>query len=141
MKQTIKKLYTEFEELFKFAINGTICFVIDWSVMMLIMTFTDLPDWFAIASGFIVSVIVNYIICVVWVFKGAGKQSFIQQVVFIGSSVIGLFLTEWLMGYFMMFFNATISKIITTLIVMVFNFIFKRFAIYGLSKNKGKKDS
>lgn len=134
MKTKIKELFEEFEELIKFAVNGTVCFVIDWSVMMLIMTFTSLPDWFAIGAGFVVSVIVNYIICVLWVFKGAGKQSFVQQVVFIGSSVIGLFLTEWLMSLFMVYFNATISKIITTLIVMVFNFIFKRFAIYGLKK-------
>lgn len=134
MKDLIKK----YEEFIKFAVNGVICFVIDWGTMMLLMTFTDVPDWFAIAAGFILSVIVNYIICVVWVFKGAGKQSFWQQVVFIGSSVIGLFLTEILMQWFMntLGMGPTVAKVITTLIVMVFNFVFKRFAVYGMKKEK-----
>lgn len=135
MKSKFKELFVEFEELIKFAVNGAVCFVIDWSVMMLIMTYTNLPDWFAIGAGFVVSVIVNYIICVLWVFQGAGRQSFVQQVVFVGSSIVGLFLTEWLMSLFMVYLSVTLSKIITTLIVMIFNFIFKRFAIYGLKRS------
>ena len=129
-----KKLISQFEELFRFGVNGVVCFVIDCGTMMLLMTYTDLPDWFSIGAGFTVSVIVNYLICVVWVFKGAGKQSAAQQIIFVGSSVVGLFLTEVLMAFFMRYMTATPAKVIVTLIVMVWNYVFKRFAVYGMNK-------
>ncbi|MGI6108318.1 MAG: GtrA family protein [Eubacteriaceae bacterium] len=134
----IKNFRNQFEELFRFGVNGVVCFIIDWGTMMLLMTYTDLPDWFSIGAGFTLSVIVNYIICVLWVFKGAGKQGFGQQVIFVGSSVVGLFLTEILMAFFMQYMGATPAKVIVTLIVMVWNYVFKRFAVYGM--DKGKKD-
>ncbi len=128
-------------ELFRFAVNGGVCFVIDWAVMMLLMTYTPLADWLCIGIGFTVSVIVNYILCVVWVFKGAGKQDLKSQIVFVGSSVVGLGLTELLMllalNVLGMNANAiltTLAKVIVTLIVMVWNYFMKRIAIYGFKK-------
>lgn len=126
-------------EMFRFAVNGAVCFVIDWGVMMLLMTFTPIPDWLSIATGFIVSVIVNYLLCVVWVFKGSQKQTIASQIVFVGSSVVGLGLTELFMMLFMQFMSAAIAKVIVTLIVMVWNYIAKRFAIYNIA-SKGKKN-
>ena len=131
-----KQLIQQFEELFRFGVNGVVCFLIDWGTMILLMTYTDLPDWFSIGAGFTVSVIVNYVICIVWVFKGAGKQTLGQQLIFVGSSVVGLFLTEIFMAFFMQYMSATPAKVIVTLIVMVWNYVFKRFAIYGMDKDK-----
>ncbi len=122
-----------FMEIFRFAVNGIFCFIIDWGTMMLLMKLTHLPDWVCIAAGFILSVIVNYIICVVWVFKDAGRQTVASQVIFIGSSVIGLVLTELFMLIFIKFMPVTIAKVIVALIVMVWNYTAKRFAIYRIN--------
>lgn len=130
----LRKLHDSYlMEMFRFGVNGAICFVIDWGIMMLMMTFTPAPDWLSIATGFIVSVIVNYILCVIWVFKGSQKQTFGSQIVFVGSSVIGLGLTELFMMLFMQFMSAAIAKVVVTLIVMVWNYIAKRFAIYHIA--------
>ena len=107
--------------------------------MMLMMKLTSLPDWICIAAGFILSVILNYIICVVWVFEDAGKQNVASQVVFLGSSIIGLGLTELFMLIFMQFMPASIAKIIVTLIVMVWNYVAKRFALYRIRPYFDKK--
>lgn len=125
-----------FAEIFRFIVNGGICFVIDWGVMMLLMEFTSLPDWFSIGAGFTVSVIVNYIICVLWVFKGAEKQSFSSKIIFVGSSLIGLGLTELLMLILIKFIPPAIAKVFVTGIVMIWNYLMKRIAIYGIKKGK-----
>ncbi len=125
-----------FAEIFRFVINGGICFVIDWGVMMLLMEFTNLPDWFSIGIGFTVSVIVNYIICILWVFKGAEKQSIGSKFIFIGSSVVGLGLTELLMLLLIPFIPPAIAKVFVTGVVMIWNYLMKRIAIYGIKKGK-----
>ena len=127
-------------EIFRFGVNGGVCFLVDAAIMLLLMNFTPLPDWVCIGIGFTVSVMLNYILCLFWVFKGAGKQDLKSQIVFIGSSVIGLGLTEGLMLFALnvLFMNELISKIIVTLIVMVWNYFMKRLAIYGFKKKESE---
>lgn len=125
-----------FKEIFRFGVNGGVCALVDMAVMYLLMKLTPAPDWLSIGLGFTVSVILNYILCVVWVFKDAGKQDLKSQIIFVGSSVIGLGLTELLMFIALnwLHIHALIAKVIVTLIVMVWNYFMKRIAIYGLKK-------
>lgn len=126
-------------EIFRFGATGFICFAVDWGTMMLLMKLTALPDWLCIGLAFVVSVILNYIICVLWVFEDAGKQNLASQIVFLGSSIIGLLLTELFMLIFMQFMPAAVAKVIVTLIVMVWNYIAKRFALYRIRPYFDKK--
>lgn len=125
-------------EVFRFGVNGGVCFLVDAFIMSIMMDYTPAPDWLSIGVGFTVSVVLNYILCLVWVFKGAGKQDLKSQIVFIGSSVIGLGLTELLMLFALnvLSMHKLVSKVIVTLIVMVWNYFMKRLAIYGFKKKK-----
>lgn len=134
LKKLIKS--ERFIEFLRFSVNGAVCFLIDWSVMMLLMRFTGLPDWLSIAAGFLVSVVVNYLICIFWVFGGTKNQTVISKIIFLGSSVAGLFLTELLMLLLIPFISPAIAKFIVAVIVMIWNYIMKRIALYGFKKRK-----
>lgn len=123
-------------EIYRFVVTGIVCFIVDFGVMMLLMKFTHLPDVLTIAISFTLSVVLNYIMCARWVFKAAHNQDLKSISIFIGSSVIGLGLTEILMIIFMLVIHPYIAKIFVTLIVMVWNFIMKRIAIYGFDRKR-----
>jgi len=138
IKEFIKS--PQFGELFRFGVNGGVCFVVDYAVMTLCYKALEWPEWLSVGLGFTVSVILNYILCLVWVFKGATKQNLKSQIIFIGSSLVGLGLTEVLMLFAMKVLNMNtvfllaVAKVIVTLIVMVWNYFMKRIAIYGVKK-------
>lgn len=140
IKQFIKS--PKFGEIFRFGVNGGVCFVVDYAVMILCFKVLSLYEWLSIGIGFTVSVILNYILCLVWVFKGATKQNLKSQIIFIGSSIIGLGITEALMLFAINVLGMEttielgIAKVVVTLIVMVWNYFMKRIAIYG-----GKKEN
>lgn len=130
-------------EILRFGINGGVCFLIDYGVLAIMRFLLDgQHEWISIGTGFTVSVIANYILCVVWVFKGAGKQSLASKLIFIGSSVIGLGITEVLMLFALNVLNMKtlfltfIAKVVVTLIVMIWNYFMKRIAIYGIKKKE-----
>ena len=83
--------------------------------------------------SFTVSVIFNYWLCVVYVFKGAKKQTPKQATIFIGSSIIGLGLNQLCMWFFVeiIFLHYMIAKLGATVIVTLWNYVMKRKAIAG----------
>lgn len=114
-------------QLIKFGIVGAICFVIDYLVLFV---FTDIFDIYYLISSiisFAVSTIFNYILSVKWVFdtKDNNKNKLIQFIVF---SIMGLILNQIIMylGTSIIGIYYLITKVISTLIVMIFNFVTRK---------------
>ena len=116
-------------QIFKFGIVGVVATLIDFIFLYLFRDLCKLPLILSNTLAFTISVIYNYIASMTFVFEidksKSKKKTFIIFIIF---SVIGLIinnifiqlLTNTLDIYYM------ISKVITTIIVMIFNFITRK---------------
>lgn len=129
------------QEVLRFVITGGLCFGIELGVLVLLKELLHFDTLIATPLAFLVSVIVNYLLCVVWVFKGVDSSNHAAQVGFVVTSLIGLVLNELLMILFRVtlgeetvlfaIFGFTVTmymlnKSLATLIVMVWNYLTKR---------------
>lgn len=116
-------------QMFKFLLVGGLAFVIDYVTLIICKEVFHINVLISAAIAFIVSVIINYILSVKWVFdvdKNKSKEkNFITFIIF---SIIGLGLTELIMwfGVDILKISYLIVKIIATAIVMVFNFVTRK---------------
>ncbi len=124
-----KKIENLFIQIFKFSIVGVAATLIDFIFLYIFKEFFNLPVIISNTLSFCISVVYNYWASVHWVFNvdesKDKKKNFITFIIF---SIIGLGINDlimWLMInklsiYYML------SKIVATLIVMIFNFITRK---------------
>lgn len=133
------------EQILKFGIVGVIAFVVDFGIFTILANGFDVHYLMANFFGFSVSVVVNYLLSMKYVFsrqEDANKKT--EFVVFVILSVLGLGLNEliiyacvdliyesWiaLHTWISLDFAKMTGKIIATGIVMVYNFITRKLFI------------
>ena len=152
----IYKMYAEnrtlsnslFWEIFRFAIVGLVAAVFDFAICLLIqfLAFKGNEEFYvtiiATACGFIVGVIINYLMSTYMVYKAA-KTNFSKSakgmLAFFILSAIGLgigiglqyFLYDFLyLNLQLIVFSYPLDFVIRTLIVMVYNYITRKIFIY-----------
>ena len=120
-------------EIFRFDLVGGASCEVDYALLYFCTEWLGFHYLYSAAISFTVSVIVNYWLCVVFVFAGAGKQTGKQAALFIGSSVAGLGINQVCMWLFVEKFGLhyMLAKIAATFIVMFWNYVMKRNAVRG----------
>ena len=122
-----------FYEIIRFCLVGGGSFLVDYSLLYFCTEYIGMNYLYSSAVSFTVSVIVNYWLCVKFVFPGAGRQGKKQVTLFVGSSIVGLGLNQlcmWvLVEQFALYYM--IAKIAATIVVTVWNYIMKRKAVRG----------
>lgn len=116
-------------QIFKFAIVGVIATIIDFGFLYIFKEFFHLPVIVSNTLSFSISVIYNYWASVKWVFDvNKDKDPKKNFVIFIIFSIIGLIINDLIMLLCINILSIyyMLSKIIATLIVMVFNFITRK---------------
>lgn len=117
------------KQIFKFGIVGGICFLIDYIILFMCTDIFNIYYLISSIISFTISTVFNYILSVKWVFnvkrQNEKKKNFI---IFVTFSVIGLILNQIIMwfGVEILSIYYMITKIISTIIVMVFNFITRK---------------
>ena len=132
-------------EALRFAVTGGICFLIEFAALVGLRDGLGLDTLIATPAAFLISVIVNYAMCVRWVFPAAGEQRNAARLGFLLTSVMGLLLNEGLMLLFRTAFGEDgvlltaggfslaqymVNKVLATLIVMIWNYFTKRWILY-----------
>lgn len=116
-------------QIFKFGIVGGICFVIDYGLMVFFKEVCGTTELVASGISFTVSVIVNYILSMRYVFHGKENRNVtVELIVFILLSVCGLLINQLIMwaGVKKLFISYLIVKFFATAVVMVFNFVTRK---------------
>lgn len=119
-------------QIIKFGFVGFLCFFIDYGIMVFLTEALKINYLISSGCSFSVSVIVNYILSIKFVFDADRDANKVKQfLVFLFFSIGGLIINQivmWvavdLLGIFYM-----ISKIGATAIVMVYNFITRKLFI------------
>ena len=121
-------------EFIRFCLVGGATFVLDYGLLYICTEYAAIRYLYSSAISFVVAVVANYILCVKYVFREMGTGSAKRrQVLFIGSSVVGLginqvcmyALVELLGMYYM------VAKLVSTVVVTAWNYVMKRKAIAG----------
>ena len=122
----IKKLLVQF---CKFGLVGTLCFFIDYGVMVLLTETSGLGYFLSSAISFTLSVVVNYILSMRFVFKGKDDLNKVQEMaIFVALSMVGLALNQMIMWFAVehlgMFY--AVAKIFSTMLVTTYNLISRK---------------
>ena len=140
-----------FREMIRFAVAGGVGFLVEFAVLVLLREKAGMDTLIATPIAFLVSVVVNYLLCVRWVFHGVGQQNGLSRAGFLLTSAIGLGLNELLMLLFRVILGEdgvllTISsfqvntymlnKVLATLIVMIWNYFTKRMILNRASRKE-----
>jgi putative flippase GtrA len=122
----MKRLVRQF---LKFGVVGSIAFLIDYGILMLLNVGLGVHAVIAAAVSFIVSVVFNYFASMRYVFTHRDDLTKAREfVIFVVLSVIGLVLNEICMAIGISYlgdtpFLVTVTKVLATLVVTIWNFI------------------
>ena len=143
-------------EVIRFILTGAVCFAIEWGTLVLMVEKLKADTMIATPIAFLISVAVNYLLCVAWVFRGAKDESAAAKAGFLLTSLIGLAL-NWLL---MLVFRVTlgeeqvlftlagktlkmymVNKCLATLLVMIWNYFSKKAVLTGGLLRRKKADA
>lgn len=117
------------EQIFNFCIVGTFSTIIDFLFLYLFKEITNLPIVLSNTLSFTISVLYNYWASLTFVFNvNKEKDQKKNFVLFISLSLVGLLINNlivWLITDILKI-HYMISKVIATIVVMVFNFITRK---------------
>jgi putative flippase GtrA len=119
-------------QAFRYVFVGGIAFVADASLLYL-SSLLGIHYLICTAMAFVVGLIVNYLLSKIFVFTEKAKTgAIIEFVIYAVIGVIGLVITELLMWLFtdIVGIYFMLSKIITAIIVLVWNFLTRKFTLY-----------
>lgn len=130
-------------EIYRFALVGAIAAVFDFTVTYLIRfgfeqttVKTYISTFVAVAAGFTIGVIINYICSVTMVFMTNSKKSISKKAsgiaLFVGLSAVGLFIGIGLelLFYDLLKLPAVVSFLIRTFVVLIWNYISRKVFIF-----------
>lgn len=128
------------QQIFRFAIVGGSAFIIDYFGMILLTEIVGLHYLMSSIISFTLSVIYNYVLSVVWVFKVNQKMSVQKQfLIFVLLSIVGLGLNTIFMWLTTdcIHLDYRLSKVIATALVMIYNFISRKLFLESKEETNG----
>ncbi len=124
----MKKLVVQ---ILRFGVVGVLAFIVDYGILYFLTEYVHLYYLLSSIISFLISLVVNYILSIKWVFDVQKKQTVKDVIIFAVLSTIGLLINSLVMYLSVELFSIyyMIGKIIATFIVMVWNFITRKIFV------------
>ncbi len=129
----VEETYDSFVQFFRYLFVGGLASVVDWTALWFFYDIINIHKYVSIALAFICGLLVNYIFSSLFVFTKIENSSRTSQFsIYLTTGLMGLGWTE----LFMLLFDKAlgihymVSKIITTAIVLLWNFGSKKILLY-----------
>lgn len=122
-----------FVQLFRYLFVGGFAFVFDFGILYILTEYFQVYYLFSAAISFIIGLSINYVLSILWVFeKRTIKNYYLELFIFSFIGVVGLFLNEVILWFFTEKVGAyyLISKILATIIVLLWNFLVRKFVLF-----------
>ena len=118
-------------QLIKFGIVGVIATVVDFGVLMFLKELMHIDVLVASAVAFSVSVIANYILSMLFVFKGSESGKLKEFIIFVALSIGGLLINQFIMwiGTEMLAVYYIWVKIFACIFVPIYNFVTRKICL------------
>lgn len=115
-------------QLIKFGIVGVISTIIDFGVLWFMKEIINTEVLTASAISFSVSVIVNYVLSMLFVFESKGTGKIKEFIIFVVLSIGGLLLNQFVMwlGTEVLTFYYVWVKLFACIFVSIYNFITRK---------------
>lgn len=120
-------------EIVRFGLAGGLSFILDFGILFILTDFCHINYLLSAFISFISSILLNYIICLIWVFKPQIPQTKKATFTFFITSIIGLILNQMILMLLVDVLGIyyLLSKLVSTSVVMMWNYVTKRRAIAG----------
>lgn len=139
MNLLLNKLFKDetdnlFLQFFRYGFVGGFSFLVDFFLLYFFSDFCGIYYLISAVLSFIISLIVNYILSIYWVFnKNKLNNKVLEFNLFALIGIVGLVFTEILLYLFtdVLGMYYLVSKIFSTIIVLFWNFLARRVMFYG----------
>ena len=139
MNKLLSTLFIEetdnwFIQLFRYLFVGGLAFVVDYGLLVFLTEVLGLHYLISATISFIAGLIVNYFLSTSWIFrKSKLENKWLEFLIFSIIGVIGLGLNNLLLYLLTdkVHIHYMISKLLTTVVVMLWNFISRRIILFN----------
>ena len=120
-------------QTFRFLVVGGTTFLIDMILLITLTKFFEIYYLISAAIAFLVASLINYLLSLLAVFKtGRHENKKKEFIYFLFFTLVGVLLNNFIMylSTKIFFFNLSISKLISTIVVTIFNFLTKKHFVF-----------
>lgn len=120
------------KQIMRFGVVGVISFLVDYGILYVLTEKANIYYLLSAGISFTVSVVINYLLSMSWVFKSNNKRGKKEEfIIFIVLSLGGLLLNQVMMYVFVDYMNVyyLLAKIVATAIVMIYNFVSRKLIL------------
>jgi putative flippase GtrA len=119
-------------EFLKYIVVGGLSFLVDWSLLRE-GVHLGMHYMLATALGFCAGLLINFLLCILWIWRGSQAKTVKDFAVFAGVGLAGLGLTElgmWI-GVGLLCFGPSPTKIVVAGFVLIWNFTLRRILVFS----------